>query len=136
VHFEADLVEQNRDGTWRPFKAKDVQLQFIMLDPYYTVPLSQQGETPVYAVDFHVPDRLGIFKFQVAYSRYGYTYINEETKVSVIQYQHDEFPRFIPKAYPYYFSVFSTMAAFFLFIMVFLYSKWDGPAKKSQQSER
>ena len=44
-------------------------------------------------------------------------------QVSVRPFRHNEFERFLVAAYPYYASVFSTMAAFFLFGFVFLYHK-------------
>ena len=44
-------------------------------------------------------------------------------QVSVRPYRHNEFERFLVAAYPYYMSVFSTMAAFFVFGIVFLYHK-------------
>lgn len=43
--------------------------------------------------------------------------------VPVRPYKHDEYERFLLPAYPYYASVLSTMAAFFLAGLVFLYSK-------------
>lgn len=66
-----------------------------MLDPYYIVNLVQldQGKSTYYA-QFKVPERLGIYKFMINHFRYGYTYVNEELEVSIIPYQHDEFPRF------------------------------------------
>ena len=44
-------------------------------------------------------------------------------QVSVRPFRHNEFERFLVAAYPYYSSVFSTMAAFFLFGFAFLYHK-------------
>jgi len=43
--------------------------------------------------------------------------------IPVHPYRHDEFERFIDVAYPYYASAFSLMAGFFLFGVVFLFSK-------------
>ncbi len=44
-------------------------------------------------------------------------------QVSVRPFRHNEFERFLVAAYPYYMSVFSTMAAFFVFGFAFLYHK-------------
>ena len=38
-------------------------------------------------------------------------------------FKHDEYERFIVAAYPYYASIFSAMAGFFLFSLAILYSK-------------
>lgn len=40
----------------------------------------------------------------------------------MIQFRHDEYPRFLRVAYPYYFNIFVMMAAGFCFIVFFLYS--------------
>lgn len=41
MEFYIDL-EQNSEGEWFPFEASDIQLQFIMLDPYYSVQLERE----------------------------------------------------------------------------------------------
>jgi oligosaccharyltransferase complex subunit beta len=38
-------------------------------------------------------------------------------------FRHDEYERFLVAAYPYYASALSTMGAFFLLGLVYLYSK-------------
>lgn len=43
VEFYIDL-EQKTDGEWHPFIAEDIQLQFIMLEPYYSVLLERIEE--------------------------------------------------------------------------------------------
>ena len=40
-----------------------------------------------------MPDVYGIYKFRL---------FNENTQVSIRPFKHDEFPRFILAAYPYY----------------------------------
>ena len=87
VEFYIDL-EQKIDGKWHPFDAKDIQLQFIMLEPYYSVMLEREdaGDASVatYSYKFRVPDRLGIFRFVIDYRRYGLTFLDEQCEVSVI----------------------------------------------------
>ena len=41
MEFYIDL-EQNVDGVWYPYFADDIQLQFIMLEPYYSVILERE----------------------------------------------------------------------------------------------
>lgn len=43
VHYSI-VIEEKQDGKWVPFKADDVQLEFIMLDPYYRVNLKNDGK--------------------------------------------------------------------------------------------
>lgn len=94
-----------------------------MLDPLYQVNLNHIRKKPSnYYYNFKAPDRLGVYKFEIEYRRYGYTFIDEILEVSVIQYRHDEFPRFLTIAYPYYVTVFASMTAGFIFIVFFLFS--------------
>lgn len=134
--FEVDLEERNVDGTFRPFRATDVQLEFIRLDPYHRIVLKQERpESPVYKAALVVPDTLGVYKFKVAYQRYGYSRIEAETIVSCIQFRHDEYPRFLNIAFPYYLNVFLIMAAGFLFIAFFLYSEIETGSKHKKTKE-
>jgi len=61
----------------------------------------------------------------VEYNRYGFTLLDTMTEVTIMQFRHDEFPRFLPIAYPYYVTVFTIMFATFLFIMTFLYADFS-----------
>ena len=60
VEFYIEL-EQKTDGEWRPYIADDIQLQFIMLEPYYSVLLERTEEnshdsgTAKYSYKFRVP---------------------------------------------------------------------------------
>lgn len=104
-------------------------MQFIMLEPYYSVILEREnvGDASVatYSYKFRVPDRLGIFRFVIDYRRYGLTFLDEQCEVSVIQWRHDAFPRYLTRAMPFYVSVFVLMAAFFLFVTTFLFSDFQ-----------
>jgi len=97
-----------------------------MLDPYYQVALEQPNKSsPTYNYNLKTPWRLGIFRFQVDYKRYGLTYIDNAMEVSVIQLRHDEFPRYETTGYPYYVNVFVMMGASFLFIVHFAFSDFS-----------
>ncbi len=65
----------------------------------------------------------------ITHWRYGYTFINEAIEVSIIPFRHDEFPRFLNVAYPYYFTAFATMIATFIFLAFFLYSDFPSQVK-------
>jgi oligosaccharyltransferase complex subunit beta len=114
-----------KDGKWVPFVADDIQFQFTMLDPYYQVPLEQDGNKSTYKYMLKTPWRLGIFKFVVDYKRYGLTYIDSSLEVSVIQLRHDEFPRYETTGYPYFVSVFALMAGSFMFVIHFAFSDFS-----------
>ena len=109
-------------GKWHPYKADDVQLEFVMIDPYIRVNLKASSEGK-YTTTFQVPDVYGVFKFVIDYHRVGYSNLDIQQQVSVHPFRHNEFERFIDVAYPYYLSAFTIMAAFFIFGVLFLYQK-------------
>ena len=69
----------------------------------------------------------------IDYWRYGLTFLDEQKEVSVIQWRHDAFPRFLTRAMPFYASVVLLMVAFFVFITTFLFS--DFASNKVQRSK-
>ena len=137
VTFEVDFEEKRPDGTYAPFRAEDIQLEFIRLDPFHRLYLKQANpSSATYSAQLVVPDTLGIYKFKVSHRRYGYSLIEAETLVSCIQFRHDEYPRFLNVALTYYVNVFMIMGAGFLFIMFFLYSEIEkGVQSKKGQKE-
>lgn len=110
---------------WKPFIADDIQLEFVMLDPYVRQTMSLCNNDSelcdslgLYTAKLKVPDVHGVFKFRILYRRLGYSVLHVEDQVVVRPFSHNEFERFIPSAYPYYFSVFITLAGFLSLIFV------------------
>lgn len=116
------IVEQFTEGAWVPFSADDMQMEFVMLDPYVRKTMTSDPLTGEFKVVFTAPDSYGIFKFRVLYRRPGYSVLHAETKVSLRPFKHNEYERFIFSAYPYYTSAISATVAFFVFSLFFLYS--------------
>ena len=95
-----------------------------MMNPYYINQLKQLDKNkPTYYVKFRAPEKFGVFKFIIDYHRIGYSYIISETKVPLRPFNHNEFPRFLTCAYPYYTSVFVMVFSWILFSFLFLYGK-------------
>ncbi|RLN49007.1 hypothetical protein BBJ28_00020580 [Nothophytophthora sp. Chile5] len=120
--YSLDLHEL-KDGKWVPYKADDVQLEFVMLDPHVRTTLTHDNHGH-FSVTFQAPDVYGIFLFRVLYRRLGLSTVYTSTQVSLRPFKHDEYERFIPAAYPYYASAFSMMAGVFLLSIYFLF--YDG----------
>ena len=115
------IEELGPDG-WQAFRADDVQLEFVMMDPFIRVAM-QPGANGRFSTRIRAPDVFGIYKFRMIYARSQYTTVKITEQVSVRPYRHDEHKRFIPNAYPYYASAFSSMAGFLIFCVYFLYGK-------------
>ncbi|TBU26101.1 dolichyl-diphosphooligosaccharide-protein glycosyltransferase [Dichomitus squalens] len=116
---------------WEPYSGiNDLQLEFTMLDPHIRTSLPPvAGEPGKYSVSFRVPDRHGVFKFNVDYKRKGWSYLSSTTVVPIVPPRHDEYPRFLSAAWPYYAGAFSTSAAFLLFVALWLAGDEREPKK-------
>jgi len=124
VVYSVVVEEYDGDqGGWKPYVAKDMQLELVMLDPYIRTYLTPDSTTGRFSTQVKIPDAHGVYKFRVMYRRPGYTTLMMNTMVSIRPFKHDEYERFIYSAYPYYTSAFSMMAGFFVFSFFFLYSR-------------
>jgi len=123
VHYEISIDELQSDGSWAPFVADDVQLEFFRIDPF--VRQNMLRKNGKFYLDFKLPDVYGVFKFLVDYHRLGFTHVYSSTQVSVRPLMHTQYERFIQAAYPYYASALSMMVGVLIFSFLFLYFKED-----------
>lgn len=126
VHYEI-AIQELVNGKWVTFKQDDVQMGFVRIDPYVCL-FMKQSETGYY-LDFKLPDVYGVFQFKVDYNHIGYTHLFSSTQISVRPFEHTQYERFIPSAYPYYSSAFSMMIGLFIFTVVFLHFKENKKTK-------
>ncbi|KAL3077130.1 hypothetical protein niasHS_013119 [Heterodera schachtii] len=128
VRYEID-IEELQNGKWVPFQGKDVQLEFVRIDPFVRVTLKNNNGK--FSAEFKIPDVYGVYKFLVDYHRIGYTHLTDVQQVSVRPLKHTQYERFSRCAYPYYVSAFSMMVGVVLFSFVFLYFKESPPQSSS-----
>ncbi|XP_059157616.1 dolichyl-diphosphooligosaccharide--protein glycosyltransferase 48 kDa subunit-like [Physella acuta] len=122
------VIEELNNGKWEPFKADDVQLEFVRIDPFVRTTL--KPKSGIFSTNFKLPDVYGVYQFKVDYNRVGYTRLYSATQVSVRPLEHTQYERFILSAYPYYASAFSMMVGVFLLSLVFLHYKDEIKDKK------
>jgi len=115
-------IEEWNGATWVPFKAKDVQLEFKMLDPYIRTTMDSDDKG-TFSKSVTLPDVYGVYTFIVDYSRTGYTFLHANDIIPIRPLWHNQYERFIKAAYPYYFSALSMMVGFFIFSFIFLHTK-------------
>lgn len=125
-------IEEFSGEKWRPFQKKDVQLEFFRIDPFVCTFMNKTKDGKKYIAEFKLPDVYGVFQFKVDYNRVGYTHLFSTTQVSVRPFQHTQYERFLPAAYPYYFAAFSMMIGMSLFVLVFLHHKEDERRPKTE----
>lgn len=122
IEYLVDVEEWNGQK-WVPYAGQDIQLEFVMLDPYVRTFLKREGTSATFKASFKIPDVYGIFTFRLSYTRLGYTTLSEIERVTVRPLRHDQYERFIVSAYPYYASSFSMLLGIFVFSFFFLYTK-------------
>ncbi|KAH7890052.1 Dolichyl-diphosphooligosaccharide--protein glycosyltransferase subunit WBP1 [Phlebopus sp. FC_14] len=124
-------------STWKPYSGiTDLQLEFTMLDPHLRISLPPLADEPgKYEVQFRAPDRHGVFKFVVGWRREGYSFLHKTTTVPVVPPRHDQYPRFLSAAWPYYASAISTSVGFFVFATLWLAGDVKGEKKKGIKTE-
>ncbi|EDW82369.1 uncharacterized protein Dwil_GK25161 [Drosophila willistoni] len=128
-------IEELVEGKWQAFKASDIQLEFVRIDPFVRTFLKQTS-TGSYEAKFKIPDVYGVYQFKVDYDRIGYTHLYSTTQVSVRPLEHTQYERFIPSAFPYYTSAFSMMIGVFVFSFVFLHFKEETTVGKSAKEDK
>jgi oligosaccharyltransferase complex subunit beta len=109
-------------GTWSPYSGlSDLQLEFTMLDPHVRTALpAVPGQPGTYSTSFRAPDRHGVFKFVIDHKRAGWAHLSAERVVPVVPPRHDEYPRFLSAAWPYYAGAISTSVGFLVFATLWL----------------
>ncbi|KAG1736863.1 Dolichyl-diphosphooligosaccharide--protein glycosyltransferase subunit WBP1 [Suillus paluster] len=127
----------SKTSTWKPYSGiDDLQLEFTMLDPHIRTSLPPVPGSPgTYQVQFRAPDRHGVFKFVLNWKRKGHSYLSSSTTVPVVPPRHDEYPRFLSAAWPYYTGAISTSVGFFLFAALWLAGDVKGERKKGSKAE-
>jgi oligosaccharyltransferase complex subunit beta len=130
-------VYDRRTSSWEPYSGiTDMQLEFTMLDPHVRTALPPiPGEPGKYEVQFRAPDRHGVFKFVVGWRRKGYSFLQAATTVPVVPLRHDQYPRFLSAAWPYYAGAISTSAGFFVFAALWLAGDVKGENKNLKDSK-
>ena len=78
------------------------------------------------------PQKEGIYQFKIIYKKSGFNFVTLAERVTIRPYKHDQFERFLFVAYPYFFSVWSTIISTFAFVVIYLYSSWAESKQKSE----
>ncbi|KAJ2805944.1 oligosaccharyl transferase glycoprotein complex, beta subunit [Coemansia guatemalensis] len=138
ISYEIDLSVYH-DDKWHPYIADDVQFEATMLDPYLRLTLNhtQSADSDAVATyhgDIKLPDRYGTFTFSVNYKRTGLSSIDVQDTVAIWPLRHDEYPRFLSAAYPYYAGSFVMVAGFLALCAAWLWNTEPAPKSSKPKS--
>lgn len=99
-----------------------------MLDPHIrsfikksTTGKPRHAHAALYDLTVRLPDVYGVFTFKVDYMRRGKTYLLQKDVLSIRQLRHDQYPRFISQASPYYASYLSVVVVWLVFCAIWLF---------------
>ena len=112
-----------------------------MLSPFQRLSLIPTIKTPnctVFSTHFTIPDQHGIFSFRVNYERPFLSNIEEKQEVTIRHFAHDEYTRSfdISGAWPWIGGLWSVIAGFLAFVVVWLYSApVDGGVLKPKKTQ-
>lgn len=132
-------ISQYADDAWKPVLLTDLQLELTMLDPYYRITLAPVADGDAHAAhttyraEFRLPDQHGVFTFNLAYRRPGWTYMEDKRTVTLRHFAHNEFARSydISSALPWITSVGVVCIGWVLFCALWLYDKERTPTVDS-----
>ncbi|KAK9472460.1 Dolichyl-diphosphooligosaccharide--protein glycosyltransferase subunit WBP1 [Dipodascopsis tothii] len=120
---------------WAPFAAADVQVEAVMLGPYYRLTLAPAGDADGarnYVARFALPDQHGVFTLRTEYRRPGLAAVEERRQVTVRHSAHNEYLRSfeITNAWVYLASICAVVGGWLVFVVVWLY--YGDGAKKTE----
>ena len=73
------VVKELVDGKWVAFDGKDMQMEFVRIDPFVRVTMENKAGHMV--AKFKVPDTYGVYQFKVNYNRVGLTRVSTADQV-------------------------------------------------------
>lgn len=118
VEVALDLEECEEKGCTPLTHTNDMQIEFVMLDPYIRKTLQSVGNG-TFSATVKIPDVYGVYKWIVDYRRPGWSWVHKVETVSVRPFRHHEYDRFITQAYPYYASAAMMMVGFWVLGLAF-----------------
>ncbi|CAG8547414.1 14908_t:CDS:2, partial [Dentiscutata heterogama] len=138
IVYTIEISEYANDH-WQAFNGTDVQFEAIMLDPYIRktltpLPILPEQQARKYKAHIQLPDVYGVFTFKVNYKRSGYSYIEDSSVVAIRPFRHNEYPRYISAAYPYYTGAASMIVGFLLFSVIWFFNKENSKRVKKKMS--
>ncbi len=90
------------NGSFVPMLVSDAQVELTMLDPHLRLSLSPNQSDNSLDASFTAPDRHGVFTLNFDYRRPGYSFVQDQTLISLAPPRHNQFDRFIKGAAPFY----------------------------------
>ena len=83
------VVKELVNGKWVGYDGKDMQMEFVRIDPFVRITLDNKKEGKMVG-KFKVPDTYGVYQFKVNYHRVGYTRVYTTTQVRLASFSQSK----------------------------------------------
>ena len=121
INIRLCLVKGRGGEPFLPADPKDFQFELKMMN----IQLRKSFDSVVggcLAVDgIQFPPKPAIYTLRISHNRPGWSQLNWEERILLRPFRHDEFPRFIPVAFPYYASWIGILVASYFVLLPSLF---------------
>lgn len=127
IDFNLCLIDGSNDKPFDPVDPKDFQLDLKMMNIQLRKSFESFVDGCLTVNDIQLPSKPAVYTLRIIHNRPGLSQLNWEEKLLVRPYRHDEFPRFLPVAFPYYASWIGILVASYFILLPNLFK----PLKKA-----
>ena len=118
INVRMCLVEASNNERFIPENSADFQFELKMMNIQLRKSFdSIDSDGCLNSKNIQLPGKPAIYTLQINYNRPGWSQLNHNEKLLVRPYRHDEFPRFLKVAIPYYASWLSILIASYLILL-------------------
>lgn len=121
-------VFEKEGQTYKPYVADDIDIEFIMLNPWVVNKTENIDLTESYKALIQTPDHNGVYKIKIDYHRPGFTWLHYETIAPVRVLNHNEFP--VYSGGNYYLN--GTILAIIAFAVIYTFSYLGSEEEKEE----
>lgn len=118
VNIRMCLVDASSNERFIPENASDFQFELKMMNIQLRKSFdSIDSDGCLNAKNVQLPGKPAIYTLQINHNRPGWSQLNHNERLLVRPYRHDEFPRFLKVAVPYYASWLGLLVASYLILL-------------------
>lgn len=119
INVRLCLADGRTEERFRPTDPSDFQFELkmmnIQLRKSFDSTLDADG--CLTATNIQLPSKPAVYTLRISHNRPGWSQLAFEERILVRPFRHDEFPRFLPVAFPYYFSWIGVLIASYFILL-------------------
>lgn len=124
INIRMCLVDGSSNERFIPEEASDFQFELKMMNIQVRKSFdSIDSDGCLNVKNIQLPGKPAIYTLQINHNRPGWSQLNHQERLLVRPYRHDEFPRFLKVAVPYYVSWLSLLVASYFILLPSLFKQ-------------